>query len=1066
MEKTNSVPEPPGWPLLGHAVGWIDNDNPVKSFGEIADKYGPIYRLRLLRTPITFVSNYKLIHELCNERKFRKVPSGPATNKVHCQAYLEEENWGIAHRILMPAFGPAAVQGMFDEMHDIASQLAMKWARFGVDEPFNPTEDFTRLAMDTLALCSMGYRFNSFYTPETHPFLSAMARVLLTSRYRARRSRLVDLCYWQANQRYFNDIAYLRKLADDIVAVRIKDPGERKDLVAAMLNGIDHKTGMHMTDKNITDNALSFLVAGHETTAGLLSFTLYYLIKHPKVFDKARQQVDEVIGEGQMNVGHLLKLPYVTAILREVLRLEPPIPVFAVKPYQEAILGNQYPVAKNESCVLLLTKAMRDREIYGEDADEFRPERMLDEHFNNLPPGAFKPFGNGQRACIGRNFALQEATLMLAMLLQNFNFSLDDPEYTLKHRQTLTMKPRDFKVRASLRHGLTPLLLQRRLTGGMTATPPLTNGIAEHDPTTAKTNRDSGNGKPLTILFGSNSGTCEYLARRLAEHAPAHGFKADTVASLDSATGNLPKDQPVAIITTTYEGEPTDDARDFFSWLEAAAAAAAIPAADPLKGVRYSLYGLGHHDWITSFQKIPKLIDANLEKAGAQRLLPLALDDVASSEVVSQFDAWEDESFWPTLMKAYSVEGDGFKPATSGPGITVDLLTPRPETLHHDVSEAVVVDNRVLTAPGEPVKKHMEIQLPNNTEYRPGDYLVVLPINPRETVHRVMRKFQIPWDARVKITADQRTTTSLPSGDYAVLTDILEAYDIVSLVEATDDGKVKEQLRRLSTDLYVSEIVTKHTTVLDLLERYPAVDLSLAAFLALLPPMRLRRYSISSSPLSKPGYATLTYSVYKVPSTSGDGFHIGVASTYLQSLQPGDRLHVAVRPSHAAFHLPACTESTPVMMVAAGSGIAPFRGFIQQRAAEMESGREQPPAVLFYGCREPDHDDLYSDELAQWEKIGAVKVYRAYSRTPEKAHGNRYAQDALWAEREVVNELWETGARLYICGSRELEQGVSQTMVRMHLDKSRKLGKAETEDEGKQWWQGLRNKRYTIDVFD
>lgn len=216
----------------------------------------------------------------------------------------------------MPAFGQAAIRSMFDDMHDIASQLAMKWARLGKNEPFSPSEDFTRLAMDTLALCSMDYRFNSFYNTERHPFLQAMTRVLRTSRYRARRgtSAIMNMYYRTETLQYFQDISYLRKLSDDLISARVDNPAERKDLVDAMLNGIDSMTGKKMTGKSITDNTLSFLVAGHETTAGLLSFTLYYLTKSPKVYLRAQREVDNVIGEGQIKPGHLSKLPYITAV--------------------------------------------------------------------------------------------------------------------------------------------------------------------------------------------------------------------------------------------------------------------------------------------------------------------------------------------------------------------------------------------------------------------------------------------------------------------------------------------------------------------------------------------------------------------------------------------------------------------------------------------------------------------------------------------------------------------------------------------------------------------------------
>lgn len=153
-------------------------------------------------------------------------------------------------------------------------------------------------------------------------------------------------------------------------------------------------------------------------------------------------------------------------------------------------------------------------------------------------------------------------------------------------------------------------------------------------------------------------------------------------------------------------------------------------------------------------------------------------------------------------------------------------------------------------------------------------------------------------------------------------------------------------------------------------------------------------------------------------------------------------------------------------MIAAGSGIAPFRGFIQERAVKIGLGQTLPPALLFYGCREPGKDDLYSEELAKWEKLGAVKVYYAYSRVPEKAGGHKYVQDTLWAEKATVNEIWQAGARLYVCGSRHVGKAVSQMMVTMHLDNAESTGETMTEEDAKEWWESLRNERYSIEVFD
>lgn len=130
--------------------------------------------------------------------------------------------------------------------------------------------------------------------------------------------------------------------------------------------------------------------------------------------------------------------------------------MFAVKPYEDTVIANKYLVKKDESYVILLKSAHLDKAVFGEDSDKFRPEHMLDEDFNKLPPGSFKPFGNGMRACIGRGFAIQEAALMLGMLLQNFNIELDDPAYEIQYNRTLTVKPKDFKIHAHLRDGLTP----------------------------------------------------------------------------------------------------------------------------------------------------------------------------------------------------------------------------------------------------------------------------------------------------------------------------------------------------------------------------------------------------------------------------------------------------------------------------------------------------------------------------------------------------------------------------------------------------------------------------------
>ncbi|OLN81295.1 Bifunctional P-450:NADPH-P450 reductase 6 [Colletotrichum chlorophyti] len=1069
MAETIPIPEPSGLPFLGN-INEIDPEFPLGSMLSLADQYGEIYRLRFPGRTVVFVTTRALVNETCDEKRFKK-----SVNKalqlvregVHdglFTAHDGEENWGIAHRVLMPAFGPLSIRNMFDEMHDIASQLALKWARYGPESQIMVTDDFTRLTLDTLALCSMGYRFNSYYSPVLHPFIEAMGDFLTEAGNKSRRPPLPSVFFRAKDQKFAEDINILRSTARGVLESRKDGKSDRRDLLTAMLEGVDPKTGKKMTDESIMDNLITFLIAGHETTSGLLSFAFYQLLKHPDAYQKAQQEVDEVVGKGQIKVDHLSKLPYINGVLRETLRLNATIPNFSVEPLEDTLIAGKYPVKAGETIINLLAKSQVDPVVFGEDANEFKPERMMDDNFNRLNkefPNSWKPFGNGMRACIGRPFAWQEALLVMVMLLQNFNFVLD-PNYSFGVKQTLTIKPKDMHMRAILRDGLTPTTLERRLAGLATPEP-----AASHAKTKNAAVSTEG-GVPLTILYGSNSGTCESLAQRVASDASSHGFRATKIDCLDSANGSLPTDQPVVIITASYEGQPPDNAGHFVAWVEGM-----DKAKTPLKDVSYAVFGCGHKDWVQTFHRIPKLIDNKLAELGATRLAEPGLTDASTGEVFTNFESWEDDVLWPTLTSKYkttTVDDSMTK------GVDVVISNPRTSTLRQDVKEATVVKTKTLTKNGDPksIKKHIEIKLPDGMTYTAGDYLAVLPINPKESVHRAMRRFHLARDAYLSIKTDGPTSlpidTSVPANDllssYIELSQPATKRNLLNLAEHAKDEATKSELNRLSGEAYADEISAKRVSVLDLLERHPSIDLPIGVFLSMMPPMRVRQYSISSSPLAYPNQVTLTFSVLNEPSLSGQGPYIGVASSYLDSLAEGDSLHVAIRPSHAAFSIPSDAERTPLICVAAGTGVAPFRGFIQERATMIAAGRTLAPALLFFGCRSPDHDDLYREQFDEWEALGAVSVRRAYSRDSDKSEGCKHVQDRMWKDREELVDLWKQGAKAYVCGSRGVAESAKETIINIKVEMEKAKGEETDAEKVKDWFESLRNIRYVTDVFD
>lgn len=289
---------------------------------------GEIYRLRFPGgKTLVNVSTNKLVNELCDETRFRKSIKNALIEVrygVHDGLFTAdegEENWGIAHRVLMPAFGPVSVRGMFDPMYDLGTQLALKWARHGPSHAIAVTEDFTRLALDTIALCSMDFRFNSFYSENLHPFIAAMSGFLVESGIRFRRPGFAKIFFRAAQKQFDSDIELMRETSRDVIKARRANPDHKgKDLLSAMLDATDPVSGQKMSDESIIDNLITFLVAGHETTSGTLSFAFYNLLKNPEAYQKAQQEVDEIFGREPITVDKLFKMQYIPGVSHTTCR--------------------------------------------------------------------------------------------------------------------------------------------------------------------------------------------------------------------------------------------------------------------------------------------------------------------------------------------------------------------------------------------------------------------------------------------------------------------------------------------------------------------------------------------------------------------------------------------------------------------------------------------------------------------------------------------------------------------------------------------------------------------------
>ena len=420
--------------------------------------------------------------------------------------------------------------------------------------------------------------------------------------------------------------------------------------------------------------------------------------------------MDTILGNTDITVDHVPKLKYIDAVLKESLRLQPPAAQIGIGPKETGgLLAGKYPYSASDIFILDIIDLHRDPKVWGPDANAFRPERMLDGRYERLPPNSLKPFGNGVRACIGRDFAMQEAIMTIALILQRFHIEKADPSYKLVVEQTITQKPVGFFMKARRRPGKS--LFTGLGAGHRVKQPPPSLSVNGAPPPYQKDAKPSvsntAGGKSLLVLYGSNSGTCKSFAEDVAVMAPRYGFvvKDEDIRTLDSATGKLPTDRPVIIICPSYEGKPSDDSRKFVAWLET------TEQDKTLARVNYTVFGVGNTDWADTYQRIPKLIDRQLAALGASRFAPLGAANM-KEDVFGGFDEWS-EQVWEAFPGSKAIATEDLK---------IEILTSDRLEIETDMGIGTVMENREIASTEVGYSKmHMEISLPEHVKYRTGN---------------------------------------------------------------------------------------------------------------------------------------------------------------------------------------------------------------------------------------------------------------------------------------------------------------------------------------------------------
>lgn len=556
---------------------------------------------------------------------------------------------------------------------------------------------------------------------------------------------------------------------------------------------------------------------------------------------------------------------------------------------------------------------------------------------------------------------------------------------------------------------------------------PAANGAAKSGKTRDIVQKMEDTGKNCVIFYGSQTGTAEDYASRLSkEGAQRFGLKTMVADMEDYDYENfdkLPEDKVAFFVMATYgEGEPTDNAVEFYQFISSDDVAFESGAAAddrPLSSLKYVVFGLGNNTY-EHYNAMVRNVDAALSKLGAQRIGSPGEGDDGAGTMEEDFLAWK-ETMWSDLTEKMGLEE---REAVYEPVFSVtedESRSPEDDSVYlgeptqghlqgepkgpyspHNPYVAPIAESRELFNVKDRNCLHMEISVAgSNLNYQTGDHIAVWPTNAGAEVDRFLQVFGLESkrhtvinikgiDVTAKVPIPTPTTYDSVVRYYMEVCAPVSRQFVATLAAFAPDEETKAEIVRLGSDkdYFHEKITDKCFNIAQALQSITSKPFTAVPFSLLiegLNKLQARYYSISSSSQVQKDKISITAIVESVRVPGASHIVKGVTTNYLFALkqkQNGDPtpdphgltyditgprnkydgIHVPVHVRHSNFKLPS-DPSRPIIMVGPGTGVAPFRGFIQERAALAAKGENVGTTLLFFGCRKSDEDFIYKDEF-------------------------------------------------------------------------------------------------------
>jgi NADPH-ferrihemoprotein reductase len=531
-------------------------------------------------------------------------------------------------------------------------------------------------------------------------------------------------------------------------------------------------------------------------------------------------------------------------------------------------------------------------------------------------------------------------------------------------------------------------------------------------------------GKNCIIFYGSQTGTAEDYASRLAKEGKSRFGLETMVADLEDYDFDnldaLPSDKIVMFVLATYgEGEPTDNAVDFYEFIMGEDVAFSGDNDPPLSNLNFVAFGLGNNTY-EHYNSMVRNVTKALEKLGAHRIGEAGEGDDGAGTMEEDFLAWKDPMWAALALKMGLEEREAvYEPVFSiveREGLTKDsheVYLGEPNKMHlegtakgpfnaHNPYIAPIAESRELFSVKDRNCLHMEIDINgSNLTYQTGDHIAIWPTNPGEEVDRFMDIFDLtskrdsvisvkPLEPTAKVPFPTPTTYDAIVRYHMEICSPVSRQFVATLAAFAPDDEAKAEMTRLGgdKDYFQQKISVHHLNIARVLKsvskgkKWTNVPFSL--LIESVTKLQPRYYSISSSSLVQPKKISVTAVVEAQELPGREDPFRGVATNYLLALkqkQNGDPnptpfgasyeitgprnkydgIHVPVHVRHSNFKLPS-DPSKPVILIGPGTGVAPFRGFVQERARQAQNGEDVGKTILFFGCRKRGEDFLYEQE--------------------------------------------------------------------------------------------------------